>query len=155
MTSTMRFDKWENTLGQPYHAVLQVVHVAVTGLTSTTSTSYVSTPVTASITPKYSTSKILVTVSAHLETPSGGAQIYPTVFRGTISGTNLGDGNNGFGGVRNSGGTSDGTYTINVLDTPSTTSSQTYTFAIRVSANTGYINGLGGESTITLMEIAQ
>lgn len=155
MTSIMRFDKWENSLGVPYQAILQVVHFSVIGLTTITSTSFAATPLVATITPKYATSKILVLVNAHLETPSGGAQLYPTVFRGTTAGVNLGDGNSGFGGFRNSGGTSDSAYGITALDSPSTTSSQVYTFAFRVTANTGYMNGLGGESTITLIEIAQ
>lgn len=67
MTSTMRFDKWENSLGQPYGTVLQAVQYLAPGkvdsskttLLVTTSTSF-STLMTRSIVTKQANSAILV-----------------------------------------------------------------------------------------------
>ena len=59
MTSTMRFDKWENSLGQGYGTVLQVVQNRVTtSRTITSSTEVVGNEVV--ITPRFSNSRILI-----------------------------------------------------------------------------------------------
>jgi hypothetical protein len=65
MTSTMRFDKWENTLGQTYGTVLQVVSKTspisyAIGTTAHTWTSFPSNGLQLSITPKFSTSKLFL-----------------------------------------------------------------------------------------------
>jgi hypothetical protein len=62
MTSTMRFDKWENSLGQPYGAVLQVVY-ATSGFVNQTinsATPVALTGLSATITPKFANSMILI-----------------------------------------------------------------------------------------------
>jgi hypothetical protein len=58
MTSTMRFDKWENSLGQPYGAVLQVVQNFVTTQTSYGAGEF--TLFSLSIIPKMPNSKLYV-----------------------------------------------------------------------------------------------
>jgi len=67
MASTLRFDKWENTLGQPYNSIIQVVSSDTTSsLTGTigASTNPTSTSGTLfhsfNFTPKFSNSKILL-----------------------------------------------------------------------------------------------
>jgi hypothetical protein len=80
MTSTMRFDKWENSLGQPYGSVLQVVQwrrqplegAGGSSLLASSSGTF-STFMSASITPKFFTSKILVLVNFYTYNSSGGA----------------------------------------------------------------------------------
>lgn len=62
MTSTMRFDKWENSVGQPYSAVLQVVY-ATSGFVNQTinsATPVALTGLSAVITPKFANSMILI-----------------------------------------------------------------------------------------------
>jgi hypothetical protein len=64
MTSTMRFDKWENTLGQPFGTVLQVIQVVDTAVTSfsggSTDTFFAYNNLNNTITPKGPNSKFLV-----------------------------------------------------------------------------------------------
>jgi hypothetical protein len=63
MTSTMRFDKWENTLGQPVGTVLQVKHMSFTSTFATTTIgSWVTiTGYNLTITPRFANSRILIT----------------------------------------------------------------------------------------------
>jgi hypothetical protein len=82
---------------------------------------------------------------------------YVTLFRGTVAGTNLGNtsSGSGFGGIYSGGGRIDTIVSGNHLDSPSTTSSQTYT--IGMFASTGITieaQKFSGKSTLTLMEIA-
>jgi hypothetical protein len=63
MTSTMRFDKWENSLGQPYGTVLQVVTGSTEIPVTSTTATFIDTGLTATITPKLINSRILVFVS--------------------------------------------------------------------------------------------
>ena len=146
----------------PTGSVLQVVQSVYTAGSSTSSTSYIATGVAATITPTSATSKILVIVSAyHYVTNSGAYAANTTIFRGTTSGTNLGDGTYGFGYYTS--GTS-GTPVlatraeISYLDSPATTSATTYTYAARVNNAACNIQTSASTvaipSTITLMEIA-
>jgi hypothetical protein len=172
MTSTMRFDKWENSLGQPYGTVLQVVQAVKTDVFTTTSTSYVdATGLSLAITPKFANSKILVTGNISLgssttvqfsvfgrmvrdETPIGIADVDGSRDRGTFS-YQMG----GFEGPMSQG--------FSFFDTPATTSTTTYKVQIKAETpQTAYINrGIEGDgnstitprviSSITIMEIAQ
>jgi hypothetical protein len=65
MTSTMRFDEWENTLGEKYGTVLQVQNYQYsTTFTTTTVETWISiTNFAVTLTPKFITSKMLITVS--------------------------------------------------------------------------------------------
>jgi hypothetical protein len=139
----------------PTGSVLQVVQAETSTNTSTTSTSFVTTNLTASITPSSSSSKVLVTVSAEgFINGTATSGIY-TVFRGTVAGTNLGNATWGFTNLYSAAGAVTGSISINYLDSPSTTSSQTYTYAMRSEAGSAtHINANGQKSTITLMEIA-
>ena len=143
----------------PTGSVLQVVNTFYTTQTSLNSTSYTDiSGYSASITPTSATSRILVIVSANVaHNPQTGG--YLAVLRGStnITSTNgfwfyAGNANTQFSGLA---------ATINVLDSPATTSSTTYKIQWKCdNANPIFINrsesgsGTTGTSSITLMEIA-
>jgi len=140
----------------PAGTVLQVIQAETEAAVFTTSTSFVTTTLTASITPSSASNKVLVLVAAAgLNGVALSAGIY-TLFRGTTAGTDLGGASNyGFSLVYGNNSVIGGAISINYLDSPSTTSSQTYTFAMRSSAGASIsINSNAQKSTITLMEIA-
>ena len=144
-------------LVMPTGSVLQVVSASLQDEATTTSGSFVSSGLTATITPSSASNKILVTMSVAFESTSSGNAV-ATIFRGTISDTNLGGNLYGYG--YHKVGTS-GNASATELDSPNTTSAQTYTVGIRndSSGNTNICNGSGtnantSRSTLTLMEIA-
>ena len=146
----------------PSGSVIQVVSATYSTSGSTTSTSYVSTGVTASITPTSSLSKILVLVSCPIFTTTlGSYSVRFNVFRGTTSGTSLGASNLGFGPFGAYTGINTGVniwsyLSVNYLDSPSTTSEQVYTLAAKSEGNSSPAQWCTSTSTavITLMEIA-
>lgn len=132
--------------------IIQTVSVNYATQVTTTSDSYVTTGLTASITPRYSNSKIYVVVNDTCN-PSGNGAFF-TIFRNGTGGTNLGSGSQGFTYIYGATGlvTSIG---MTILDSPATTSSTSYTLAFR--ANTA---GQGQtaqytttKATITLLEV--
>jgi hypothetical protein len=173
MTSTMRFDRWQNSLGQPYGTVLQVVSVPKTdAFTMSSSTFATVTGLTASITPKFSNSKILITVQlaysladstgyGHFKVTGGNTSAYV----GNASGSNVQAVFGGLGGSGNSVSLMSGS--IVYLDSPATTSPTTYEVQCRIAvAGSVFVNRPSnliddnanrtrGASSITLMEIAQ
>lgn len=173
MTSTMRFDKWENSLGQSYGTVLQVVQNRVTVNKTTTSTAEVMGNEVV-ITPKFSNSRILVWAYAPyrvwgvvinpwmgvslyrnstriLQDGRDGANSYHAGLGGHVSVAT--SGTNYFGGHSN----------MMILDNPATTSPITYSarFAVlNASVNGSYPHTEGNNSAdsgavIIAMEIAQ
>jgi len=138
--------------------VLQVVSNTYATNISTTSTSFVTTGLTATITPSAATSKIMVFINSPFRTTgSEGTAGYATVYRGTVAGTNLGTAS-GFGQIYQytTGEINDLPYPISILDNPATTSATTYTFAIRSSSASLTVSTLlaSSKGTITLMEIS-
>ena len=134
----------------PAGSVLQVVFTTDTATLATTSTSFVASGTSGSITPSSATSKILVIISGLLDNNAAGRNIDFTIFRNS---TNLG-GANGLG--RNSGTSSRilTPATMVFLDSPSTTSSVTYSCYIMSSGGQVEWNGSTKTNTVTLMEIA-
>jgi hypothetical protein len=133
----------------PTGSVLQVVSVASNTQVSTTSSTYVSTGFSASITPTSSTSKILVMYGngGAERLNNNGANAYIQIWRGgssiftvTNSGMNL---------TYSSLGPS-----VQYLDSPATTSSTTYTIYYKTDSNTFYLSTNTSGATLTLMEIA-
>ena len=139
--------------------VLQVVTSTNTTNGSTSGGTYVDTGLTASITPKFATSKILVLISAtvgcsgynagqngvaNFQIVRGSTSIYVTAIS-TYNYTGAG-----------SGGVSVTTpSTLSYSDSPATTSSTTYKLQYKnTSGSSAYFNTDSGHSTITLMEIA-
>jgi hypothetical protein len=137
----------------PTGSVLQVVQGSVSAQTSTTSNSFVATGLTTSITPLFSTSKILILMSGVI-TNTGNGQGNYTAYRGA---TNLAGGSqNSFYYYFSSSGYSFVPLNICYLDSPATTSSTTYTLYLKTNsgATTTYFGDSATQSTITLMEIA-
>jgi hypothetical protein len=135
----------------PTGSVLQVVNATYSTAQNITSTSFVNSLLTATITPTSATSKVLILFSLPLANPASGAT-YASIFRGTVSGTNLA-GSAGFSAIYATAviqSIGSGSY----LDSPATTSSQTYTIGVRVSTGTGSYCASNDAGSITLMEIA-
>jgi hypothetical protein len=137
--------------------VLQVVQATVSGsgsVVTTSSTSYISTGLAASITPTASTNKILITVTGGDWDTVGAWQVYATIFRNS---TNLGSGtNNQFTDVTAISSRGIFPIAMQFLDSPSTTSATTYTayFYSGGGGNSVKFNSQGGTAVINLMEIA-
>ncbi|CAB5212595.1 hypothetical protein UFOVP192_35 [uncultured Caudovirales phage] len=136
-------------------AVLQVVQATYGTQVSTTSTTPVATGLTATITPKFATSKILIMVSqngigvsgnqysgycANLYRNSTGLVTFASSYLYTASTISQGN----------------GCATVNYLDFPATTSATTYSTSMFQQAGGAgnVISQAGSVSTITLMEIA-
>ena len=136
--------------------IIQVVQVTKTDQFATSSTSYTDvTGLSASITPTRADSKILVRVCVMIGTGNTANDNFIRVLRGStnILTTDF--------CVRNDEGTSNNTeYTIEVLDSPSTTSAITYKLQGKAETNEIFVNRRGsasvtmGQSTITLMEVS-
>jgi hypothetical protein len=127
--------------------VLQVVNATNSATeTSTSSSSFVNQgALSATITPKFSTSKIVILITT---TSTGTAVQYSTIARNT---TELSGNNNGM--VRSSVPSNYVVPTaLSWVDSPATTSATTYYLQGRVSGGTGYWGG--PYSSITLLEIA-
>lgn len=115
------------------------------------------TVLSASITPTSTSSKILIQclgLAHHQEGNNATNQIYAKIFRGTSSGT----------AIKVTRGAAYGTvntkevpinFAISKLDSPSTTSSQTYTWTVSCSQHSLHFKTETSAQTITLMEIAQ
>jgi len=131
--------------------VLQVVQGEFSGTSSTTSTSMVSTSLNASITPTSSSSKILVLVSGAAANNTLNAVAILTIYRGAtnLAGSSFTYHANPVSGLNN-------WQSVNMvyLDTPSTTSSTTYTVYFKSSSGTAYLGTGANTNTITLMEVA-
>ena len=141
----------------PAGSVLQVVSASFTVyLTSSTST-FADTGITATITPKFSTSKILVLIDhAGCSKYTGNTAVGIKVLRGATQIIYVED----RGGYTGTAATNYiGTIGTNYLDSPATTSATTYKSQFNSGANLaaaaiGDYAGTPVTSTITLMEIA-
>ena len=134
--------------------VIQVVQGVFQSYTTTTSTSAVATGLTASITPKFSTSKILINVfGSNQQVTSGTTNIYPLYKNGSVLDSTF---------MIWSAPTPDGVaMSASYFDNPATTSALTYALYFRTE-NGGYTASFGSNTaagsyrnSITLMEIAQ
>jgi hypothetical protein len=140
----------------PTGSVLQVVQGTYSTQTSTTSNSFVSAGVTASITPSSASSKIFV-IAATTVYGSTTTDVLTTIFRGdTSTGTNVAGGTAAMSTKYNTQASEPSMVTNVFLDSPSTSSAQLYTFAIKssVSGQLSYAQTANTMGTITLMEIA-
>ena len=148
--------------------ILQVVQTVNNTEQSTTSTSMQNSNAAVSITPSSTDSKILLLGAIpcgsykNSGSASTAAHIDMALFRGDNTGTELTYAENAFSYTASSSGTTyslSGSYAICYLDSPSTTSSQTYTvcYASVGSGWTAYmqwcLSGTDAESTLTALEI--
>jgi len=142
------------TAGTGFGKVLQVVQTTKTNSFSTSSTSFVEvTGMNVSITPSSTSNKILVLMNASLGHGSGGTSAHVTLYRGA---TNLGHPSNGMNEVSDANGSASfsGGVGISWLDSPSTTSSTTYTIYARTGSGTAYFNNNSEYCSITAIEVA-
>jgi len=137
----------------PSGSVLQVVNANYSTSTTNNTSTMASTGLTASITPLFSTSKILIVLSvssiykftnntgAILQLYRGGSNVFQFEYTG---------------GANNSTNTGGYTSATTYLDSPATTSATSYTVYFASQQNNAGITVQqnGGSSTITLMEIA-
>ena len=137
--------------------VIQSVYATQASQESTTSTSFVNTSLAATITPTSASNKILVLANVNMYGDTNDVHSVCTVYRGTISGTNIGNGDWGIGGSYAGASPVKNNVSCAILDSPSTTGAQTYTVAIRRNGSSGtmYLNVNGERSTIVLQEFAQ
>lgn len=132
--------------------VLQVVSATRTASFVTSSTSFVGTGLTASITPSATSSKILVLIHSNMDSGNTSRQSFMTLVR---NGSNLGGLTEGFG-ANQSGSYVRATASISYLDSPSSTSSVTYELYARSSdGNNVEVPAYASmRQSIILMEIA-
>ena len=139
--------------GLPIGSVLQVVSANYsTGVSNSTST-FADTGLTATITPKFATSKVLVLISQNGITKSGSTSCAVKFFRNATElgylGWNMGY--TATGDINYVSGAS-----VSYLDSPATTSATTYKtqFNSRQNVAGTQVQDAGATSTITLLEIA-
>ena len=161
MTSTLYVDSLiEKTSGNGVHIpghVLQVVQSTWGQANSNiTASSFTATGHTVTITPKFSTSKVLLYVLGGGQyLPQGNTMGSVTIYRGS---TNIGSGTRGLQSFYTVGTTG---FTITphgmmVLDSPSTTSATTYQTYAKTDGGTYQYNGADrGNINFVAMEIAQ
>ena len=133
--------------------VLQVVGAKInsSATNNTTSTSFVASTITGTITPSATSSKILIIVSTAGSSEGSGRMLFWTLCRGS---TNLGHSTGGFGHLFNDNDRVRASIHMNYLDSPSTTSATTYTVYFR-SNNGGSVEMPADQQTehMTLIEI--
>ena len=138
-----------NNMYAPGH-VLQVVNNFIITNVSTTSTTFVDSGLSASITPKSTSSKVLAIVNIGGWYVTSGSTGRVTVYRDDT--TNLGNGT--YGLMINENSAEYTAATTQVLDSPSTTSSVEYSVYHHTTGGTSYISWSSyGHFGITLMEI--
>ena len=148
---------WNNL---PTGSVLQVVNATYGTTTTTSSATLSATGLSATITPRFATSKILVLMDANGTYKTSGSAsniLRLAIYRGASNILNIDDIIAYTGTAQtNAVGSSSATY----LDSPATTSATTYSLyfasaagTTSVSINQGF-SGTSTNSTITLMEIA-
>lgn len=154
ITTTQKFA----SASMPTGSILQVVQANTSTEVTTTSNTFVTSGLTASITPKFSTSKILVIANigdAYAATAARNS-VY-TLYRNSTNISPAGTGLlTGFATVRSDAGALQTPAGMSFLDSPATTSSTTYAVYM-ANFSSGFVTGAqlnGAVSTMTLMEIA-
>ena len=141
----------------PSNTVLQVVSNTSGNPVTTSGGTFVTSGITASITPTSSSSRILIFSSFPCTIEASSRQLTYTLYRNNTTDIAPNDGNqSGFGQLFQDAGNLQGVCSVTFLDSPATTSSTTYTVYFKLSSGSGSVgicqNSLTG--TITLMEIA-
>jgi hypothetical protein len=127
--------------------VIQVVTNTTNAQVSTSSTSFVSATLAVSITPSSTSSKVFVMVASTSQGSTTNSMYY-TIYRGA---TNLGS-TLGMTAFTNGNG-NQFPFSMSYLDSPSTTSSTTYTVYFRTSSGSVFMGENNMVTSITAMEI--
>ena len=136
--------------------VIQIVDQTLSSTTTTSSTSLVSTGLSATITPTNANSKILITTSGTSYCNYDDLHQYHTIYRGS---TNLAPSTQGFT-LFSAGTSSTGRWSnsgMTYMDSPNTTDAVTYTIYFRCSNSSGtasFVHGSNHPHRIFLQEIA-
>ena len=168
MASELRVDKIVPTSGVPTGGgggIIQVVHATATSETAEnfSSDAFVDTGLSATITPKFTTSKILITgyLSWYIDHGSNTGNVEWNFAVCNSSGTVLDGTTASTRGYRRNTRVEGGKHPINFIHSPNTTSA--YTYQMRMNAKTSanscnlqcQVNGTGNNtSRLTLMEIS-
>ena len=133
--------------------VIQVVQADYTGTVSTTSTSYVTSNLTASITPSSASNKILIMVTlADVYETTANQVARSTLYRGASPLVSSGS-SPAFASSYSVTGGLTVNHNFQYLDSPATTSSTTYTVYFRSEGGNVLVNVNGGTSFIQLLEV--
>mgnify|MGYP003117483799 CR=1 FL=1 len=167
MSSQLRVDKIVPVDGAPTGGgggIIQILQGSTDNRLETSSQSFVASNLSATITPKFNTSKIFIMVSGDCNTNAANNEIFLTIYRSIGGGT-----------FEDLGATASGEYygfmscknadrlhsavSINYLDSPSTISSVEYKIYVRKSAegsgNVEFpVNNGAQKAFITLMEVS-
>ena len=158
MASTLTVDSIvgassSNTVHVPGH-VIQVQSVASSAqLTLSSTNTWLATGIQVNITPKFSTSKILIIANIDFDANAANRIFFTSIFRNDS--VNLGNATNGFNASMAAAGRMMSSVGINHLDSPATTSAVNYEVYARCNGQPTYVNLYGGINGLTLMEIAQ
>jgi len=143
-----------NTVQASAGQVLQVVNASYATETTSSSSTFADTGLTATITPKFATSKILVTVSQNgcFKNSGTSGTLKLQLLRSSSVLALLA----GAGGQNTASSVDFGSVSTTYLDSPATTSATTYKTQFNSSANNANVSVQyqSSVSTITLMEIA-
>ena len=164
MASKLRVNQIEPVNGIPTGGgggIIQVIQGSTNNRIETSSQTFVATNLSATITPKFTTSKVFIMISGDCNTNADDNEIYMTIYRsiGGATATNIGNATYGFATAASFEGRLHSAISINYLDSPSTTSSVEYTFYLRkTSGGSGNVefpvNNGHQSSYITLMEVS-
>lgn len=136
--------------------ILQVVSNSSVTTTANNSVNYTASGESVTITPKSTSSKILLIAAVpYYITGSAAAGNY-TLFKGTTSGTDLSGGSAGFGQIYSGYGDVRAAVGMTFLDSPATTSAITYLTAHRSNSAAITLNShpSGSKGTLTAIEVA-
>jgi len=135
--------------------VLQVVQTQYTSNVTTTSTTLVDTPLTASITPSSVTSRVLVVLAGGTLTTAGTSASPFSLISLSRGATVITPAIHGLGYAQSTGSWGASIMSGSVLDSPASIAPVTYKIQFRVgtTGDTAYFNA-NGTVTLTLMEIA-
>lgn len=157
-SSTATGLKWATPAGGG--KVLQVVHAETTTQTSSSSTTYADTAITATITPTSASSKILILMNTFCSKSAGNAdnRLLMRLLRGATdlnSGLAYDSFTADYGFFQASATRFFGTISYNYYDTPATTSATTYKIQLKNGTAAAEVQTSAGNapSTMTLLEI--
>jgi hypothetical protein len=139
----------------PAGSVLQVVQYSIQSQQASSSTTFVTSNLTGTITPKFATSKVLICVNGGKNYSSGGTATFCQLYR---NGSALGAGA-GWTASEAPATATGSNHSACYLDSPATTSTVTYTPYYRNGGSAGTVyfadgGSTAGNVTMTLMEIA-
>jgi hypothetical protein len=168
MTSQIRVDSIVPTTGVPTGGgggIVQCVQEVLTSTVTVTSTSFTDVGLSATITPRSNSNKILVIADISSSGANGNYILFQLVrgstniYLGTDSKTYVASKAFYPFAPNTDDGSAVGNTNMFFLDSPATTSPTTYKVQVRVTSNTGTINGRDDNDTclassLTLMEVS-